>query len=140
MSQWFDSIENCVQKKKENCSGRSRVRRILVTCIQLLLLQFLHVIWSMPTNFAVFKQPLDKFFQNFFLSETFPMKTSIICMRINFLNNGFALSLALKQRLGATWKIGLLLQLLSNQNQGIQVVRAHGFRHSSCKLLARLFS
>ena len=26
------------------------------------LLQFLHVIWSMPTNFAFFKKPLDKFF------------------------------------------------------------------------------
>ena len=43
-------------KKEENCSGRSRVRRILVTCIQLLLLQFLHVIWSMPTNFTLFKK------------------------------------------------------------------------------------
>ena len=27
------------------------IARILLTCIQLLLLQFLHVIWSMPTNF-----------------------------------------------------------------------------------------
>ena len=52
-------------KKEENCSGRSRVRRILVTCIQLLLLQFLHVIWSMPTIFAFFKKPLDKFFYKF---------------------------------------------------------------------------
>ena len=26
------------------------------------LLQFLHVIWSMPTIFAFFKKPLDKFF------------------------------------------------------------------------------
>ena len=52
-------------KKEENCSGRSRVRRILVTCIQLLLLQFLHVIWSMPTNFAFFKKPLDKFSYKF---------------------------------------------------------------------------
>ena len=51
ISQWFNSIENCVQKKG-NCSGRSRVRRILLTCIQLLLLQFLDVIWSMPTNFV----------------------------------------------------------------------------------------
>ena len=50
------------KKKEGNCSGRSRVRRILLTCIQLLLLQFLHVIWSMPTNFAFFKKPLDKFF------------------------------------------------------------------------------
>ena len=49
-------------KKEQNYSGRSRVRRILLTCIQLLLLQFLHVIWSMPTNFALFKKPLNKFF------------------------------------------------------------------------------
>ena len=49
-------------KKEGNCSGRSWVRRILLTCIQLLLLQFLHVIWSMPTNFAFFKKLLDKFF------------------------------------------------------------------------------
>ena len=33
-----------------------------LTCIQLLLLQFLHVIWSMPTNFVLFKKPLDNFF------------------------------------------------------------------------------
>ena len=33
-----------------------------ITCIQLFLLQFLHVIWSTPTNFAFFKKPLDKFF------------------------------------------------------------------------------
>ena len=49
-------------KKEQNYSGRSQVRRILLTCIQLLLLQFLHVIWSMPTNFALFKKPLNKFF------------------------------------------------------------------------------
>ena len=49
-------------KKEGNCSGRSRVSRILLTCIQLLLSQFLHVIWSMPINFALFKKPLDKFF------------------------------------------------------------------------------
>ena len=48
-------------KKEGNCSERSRVRRILLTCIQLLLFQFLHVIWSMPTNFALFKKPLDNF-------------------------------------------------------------------------------
>ena len=51
-------------KREGNCSGRSRVRRILLSCIQLLLLQFLHIIWSMPTNFALFKKPLDKFFIN----------------------------------------------------------------------------
>ena len=49
-------------RKEGNCYGRSQVRRILLTCIQLLLLQFLHVIWSMPTIFAFFKKPLDKFF------------------------------------------------------------------------------
>ena len=50
-------------KKEENCSGQLQVRRIiLLTCIQLLLLQFLHVIWSMLTNFALFKKPLDKCF------------------------------------------------------------------------------
>ena len=37
---------NTAYEKEENCSGRSRVRRILITCIQLLLLQFLHVIDS----------------------------------------------------------------------------------------------
>ena len=64
ISQWFNSIENCVQKKG-NCSGRSRVRRILLTCIQLLLIRFLDVIWSMPKNFAFFQKPLDKFFYKF---------------------------------------------------------------------------
>ena len=44
----------------KNCSGRSLVRRILLTCIQLLLLQFLDVIWSMPT-----KKPLAKFLYKF---------------------------------------------------------------------------
>ena len=39
-------------KTEGNCSGRSRVRRILLTCIQLLFLQFLYVIWSTPTNSA----------------------------------------------------------------------------------------
>ena len=58
-----------VYKKEGNCSGRSRVRRILLTCIQLLLLQFLDVIWSMPTNFAFFKKPLDKLF---FINSTIP--------------------------------------------------------------------
>ena len=49
-------------KKEGNCSGRARVRRILLICILLLLLQFLHVIWSIPTNFALLKKPLDNFF------------------------------------------------------------------------------
>ena len=43
-------------KKEGNCSGRSRVRRILLTCIQMLLIQFLDVIWSMPKNFAFFQK------------------------------------------------------------------------------------
>ena len=47
-------------KNEGNCTGRSLVRRILLTCIQLLLLQFLDVIWSMPTNFAFFKKPLEQ--------------------------------------------------------------------------------
>ena len=43
-------------------------------------------------------------------SKTFVEKTSIICMRIqsHFLNNGFALSIALKQRPGATLKWPIL--------------------------------
>ena len=53
-------------RKEGNCYGRSRVRRILSTCIQLLLLQFLHVIWSMPTIFAFFQKPLDKGFAKLF--------------------------------------------------------------------------
>ena len=52
-------------KKEGNCSGRSRVTRILLTCIQLLLIQFLDVIWSVPKNFAFFQKPLDKFFCKF---------------------------------------------------------------------------
>ena len=48
-------------KKEGNCSGRSRVRQIWLTCIQLLLLQFLSVIWSIPTNFTLLKKLLDKF-------------------------------------------------------------------------------
>ena len=48
-------------KKERNYSGRWGVRRILLTCIQPHLLQFLQVIWSMPTNFALFKKPLNKF-------------------------------------------------------------------------------
>ena len=49
-------------KKEGNCSGRSRERRILLTHIQLLLLQFVNVIWSIPTNFALFQKLRDKFF------------------------------------------------------------------------------
>ena len=53
------------KKKEGNCSGRWWVRRILLTFIQLLLLQLLRVIWSMPTNSAFFKKPLDEFFYKF---------------------------------------------------------------------------
>ena len=41
------------------------VRRILSTCVQLLLIQFLEVIWSMPKNFSFFQKPLYKFFYKF---------------------------------------------------------------------------
>ena len=40
-------------------------KKNLVTCIQLLLIQFLEVIWSMPKNFAFFQKLLDKFFYKF---------------------------------------------------------------------------
>ena len=43
-------LKTAYEKKEENCSERSRVRRILVTCNQLLLLLFL------PTNFEFFKK------------------------------------------------------------------------------------
>ena len=56
-------------KKEGNCSGRSQVRRILLTCIQLLLIQFLELIWSIPKNFAFFQKLLDKFFYKFDNSE-----------------------------------------------------------------------
>ena len=58
-------LKSARTKKEEHCSGRSRVRRILLTCIQLLLIQFLDVIWSIPKNFAFFQKPLDKFFHKF---------------------------------------------------------------------------
>ena len=47
-------------EKEGNCCWRWEVRSWL-TCTQLLL-QFLHVIWSMPTNFSLFKKLLDNFF------------------------------------------------------------------------------
>ena len=50
-------------KKKENCSGRSRVKRILLTCIQLLLL--LTVFGRNLVHAIFFKKPLDKFFYKF---------------------------------------------------------------------------
>ena len=58
-------LKTAYKKEKGNCSGRSRVRRILLTCIQLLLIQFLDVIWSMPKSFAFFQIPLNKFFYKF---------------------------------------------------------------------------
>ena len=61
--------------------GRSRVRRILLTCIQMLLIQFLHVIWSMPTIFAFFKKPLDKFFINSTIPRSIDKKYSLPVLR-----------------------------------------------------------
>ena len=59
-------LKTTYKKKKEgNCSGRLRIRRILLTYIQLLLLQFLQVILSMPTNFPLFKELLNNFFYKF---------------------------------------------------------------------------
>ena len=56
-------------KKEGNCSGRSRVRRILLTYIQMLLIEFLEVICSMSKNFAFFQKLPDKFFYKFDNSE-----------------------------------------------------------------------
>ena len=64
-------------KKEGNYSGRSRVRRILLTCIQLLLIQFLDVIWSMSKNFAFLQKPLDKFFYKFDKPLTHVRKGSV---------------------------------------------------------------
>ena len=36
----FIPLKTAYKKKEKNCSGQSPVRRILLTCIQLLLLQF----------------------------------------------------------------------------------------------------
>ena len=58
-------LKTAYKKKEGNCSRRSRVRRILLTCVQLLLIQFLDVIWSTPKNFAFFQKALDKFFYKF---------------------------------------------------------------------------
>ena len=40
-------------------------KKNLLTCIQLLLIQFLDVIWSMPKNFAFFQKPLHEFLYKF---------------------------------------------------------------------------
>ena len=40
-------------------------KKNFITCIQLLLIQFLELIWFMPKNFAFFQKPLDKFFYKF---------------------------------------------------------------------------
>ena len=67
-----------VYKKEGNSSGRSRVRRILLTCIQLLLLQVLHLIWSMPTNFAFFKKKRSiNFFINLTISRSIVNKYTL---------------------------------------------------------------
>ena len=65
-------------KKEGNCSGRSRVRRILLTCIQML---FLQVIWSMPKNLAFFQKPLDNFFINSTNSRSIVKKYSLQVLR-----------------------------------------------------------
>ena len=52
-------------------------KRILLTCIQLLLLQFLQVIWSMPTIFAFFKKPLDFFKINFTIPRSIANKYTL---------------------------------------------------------------
>ena len=49
-------------KKRGELLGAIASKKNFNNCIQLLLLQFLHVIWSMPTIFAFFQKPLDKFF------------------------------------------------------------------------------
>ena len=56
-------------------------KKNLVTCIPLLLLQFLHVIWSMPTNFAFFKKPLDKFFYNLTIPRSIVYKYTLQVLR-----------------------------------------------------------
>ena len=75
------SMKTAYRKKRRNCSGRSRVRRILVTCIQLLLLQFLHVIWSMPTIFAFLKNRSINFFINFAISRSIVYKYTLQVLR-----------------------------------------------------------
>ena len=40
-------------------------KNFIITCLQLLLIQFLDVIWSMPKNFAFFQKSLDKMFYKF---------------------------------------------------------------------------
>ena len=71
-------------KKEGNCSGRSRVRRILLTCIQMLLIQFLEVIWSTPKNFAFFQKPLDKFFIKSTISRSIVIYTCTFSKKIEY--------------------------------------------------------
>ena len=80
-------LKTAYKKKEGNCSGRSQVRRILLTCIPLLLLQFLHVIWSIHTNFALFKNGSINFFIHLIIwrsiikkiyPASFPVQPSLI--------------------------------------------------------------
>ena len=78
-------------KKEGNCSGRSRERRILLPRIQLLLLQFVYVIWSIPTNFALFQKPLNKFVykldNHIHLSINIPCKFQEHCKQGRLVNS-----------------------------------------------------
>ena len=58
------------------------------------------------TSASLFQSSKISRFQNEAKCKTFPVKMSFMCRRIkhHFHMNGFALSLALKQRLGATRK------------------------------------
>ena len=53
-SQCFDSIKNCVQKRGELLRAISS-KKNFINLHSAAFLQFLDVIWSMPTNFAFSK-------------------------------------------------------------------------------------
>ena len=57
-------LKTVYKKRGELLRAIASKNNFLVTCIQLLLLQFLHVIWSMPTNFEFFKNRSIIFFIN----------------------------------------------------------------------------
>ena len=58
-------LKTAYKKRGELLWAIASKKNCLLTCIQLLLIQFLDVIWSMPKNFAFFQKPLDKFFYKF---------------------------------------------------------------------------
>ena len=68
-------------KKEENCSGQSRVRRILLTCIQLLFLQFLHVIQSMRKISHFLKNRSIIFFINLTIPRSIVYKYTLHVLR-----------------------------------------------------------